>query len=94
MATGFAAIKGEDPALCILGHYLFHCFITEKGFIACLTKALEGQELCSLDYFFISLLNRAFITSLKLNGTKILYTDFIVYFVHFITAKGVHSLLK
>lgn len=52
MATGFAAIKGEDPALCILGHYLFHCFITEKGFIACLTKALEGQELCSLDYFF------------------------------------------
>lgn len=40
MATGFAAIKGEDPALCILGHYLFHCFITEKGFIACLTKAI------------------------------------------------------
>lgn len=67
MATGFGAIKGEEPALPILGHCLFHCFITEKGFIACLTKALEEQELCSLDYFFISLLNRAFITSLKLS---------------------------
>lgn len=67
MATGFAAIKGEEPALCILGHYLFNYFITEKGFIACLTKALEDKELCSLDYFFISLPNRAFITSLKLS---------------------------
>lgn len=31
MATGFAAIKGEDPALCILGHYLFNYLLLKRG---------------------------------------------------------------